>query len=172
MVGRIRRAHGVRGAWAVESMTDAPDVTFASGAVLYAGDRTGALTMVNDTPVAMTIEDGRKMNKEWLVRVTNVTDRDDADLWRGRYVLADVKDLPEPDEDEVYIFRLLGMTVEVAGEGPVGHVRDVYDAPQGLLLEVETATGRPLVPWHPAIVDHVDEDARVIVLKPLEGLLD
>lgn len=153
-------------------MTDAPDVIFASGAVLYAGDRTGNLSLLNDAPVALTIVDGRKMNKEWLVRVSSVTDRDDADLWRGRYVLADVNDLPEPDDDEVYIFKLIGMAVEVAGEGPVGHVRDVYDAPQGLLLEVETATGRPLVPWHPAIVDRVDEDARIIVLKPLEGLLD
>ena len=54
----------------------------------------------------------------------------------------------------------------------VGHVRDVYEAPQGLLLEVETATGRPLVPWHPGIIAHVDEAARVIVVKPLEGLLE
>ena len=64
------------------------------------------------------------------------------------------------------------MDVHVEGQGSVGHVRDVYDAPQGLLLEVETLTGRPLVPWHPGIVEHVDEEARIIVLKPLEGLLD
>lgn len=171
-MGRVRRAHGVRGAWAVESLTDTPDVVFASGAVVYAGDRKGALTAHDDGPIAMTIEDGRKMNKEWLVRVHSVTDRDDADLWRGRYLLVNVDDLPAPDEDEVYIFKLIGMAVEVDGQGAVGHVRDVYDAPQGLLLEVETATGRPLVPWHPDIVDRVDDVARVIVLKPLEGLLD
>ena len=95
-------------------------------------------------PVALRIEDGRKMNKEWLVRVREVADRDQADLWRGRYLLVDTARIPEPDEDEVYVFSL---------------------------LEVETATGRPLVPWHPGIVERVDEAARVIVLKPLEGLL-
>lgn len=153
-------------------MTDAPDVIFASGAIVFAGDREGALSQRDGAPVALTVEDGRPMNKEWLVRVREVTDRDDADLWRGRYLLVDASRLPEPEEDEVYVFSLIGMDVHVDGQGSVGHVRDVYDAPQGLLLEVETTTGRPLVPWHPEIVDHVDEEARVIVLKPLEGLLE
>lgn len=172
MVGRVRRAHGVRGAWAIEPMTDAPDVIFTSGAVVFAGDREGALTQQDGAPVPLTIEDGRPMNTEWLVRVREVTDRDQADLWRGRYLLVDAARIPEPDEDEVYVFSLIGMQVEVEGKGHVGRVRDVYEAPQGLLLEVETATGRPLVPWHPEIVARVDEDARLIVLKPLEGLLE
>jgi len=162
----------VRGAWAIEPMTDAPDVVFASGAIVFAGDREGVLSMKEGVPTALTVEDGRPMNKEWLVRVREVTDRDQADLWRGRYLLVDASRLPEPGEDEVYVFSLIGMEVQVDGQGMVGHVRDVYEAPQGLLLEVETATGRPLVPWHPGIVEHVDEEARVIVLKPLEGLLE
>ena len=168
----MRRAHGVRGAWAIEPMTDAPDVVFASGAIVFAGDREGVLSMKEGVPTALTVEDGRPMNKEWLVRVRELTDRDPADLWRGRYLLVDASRLPEPGEDEVYVFSLIGMEVQVDGQGTVGHVRDVYEAPQGLLLEVETATGRPLVPWHPGIVEHVDEEARVIVLKPLEGLLE
>lgn len=153
-------------------MTDAPDVIFASGAIVFAGDREGALTVKDERPMPLTVEDGRPMNKEWLVRVRELTDRDQADLWRGRYLLVDAARLPEPGEDEVYVFSLIGMDVQVDGQGSVGHVRDVYDAPQGLLLEIETATGRPLVPWHPGIVERVDEDARVIVLKPLEGLLE
>ncbi len=112
------------------------------------------------------------MNREWLVKFAEVNDRDIADTWRGRYLLADAASLPEPDEDEVYVFALIGMRVEVDGQGLVGHVRDVYDAPQGLLIEVETSTGRPLVPWRPEIVERVDEEARTIVLKPLDGLLE
>jgi len=157
----------VRGAFAVEALTAAPDVIFTSGAVLFAADRAGA-----PSPDGMLhIEDGRPMNREWLVKFSEVNDRDIADTWRGRYLLADAASLPEPDDDEVYVFALIGMRVEVDGQGFVGHVRDVYDAPQGLLLEVETATGRPLVPWRPEIVERVDEAARTIVLKPLDGLL-
>jgi 16S rRNA processing protein RimM len=164
----VRRAHGVRGAFAVEALTQSPDVIFASGAVIYAGDRQGAPAPEGE----LHIEDGRPMNREWLVKVAEVNDRDIADGWRGRYLLVDSSRLPAPSENEVYVFALIGMRVEVEGEGLVGHVRDVFDAPQGLLLEVETATGRPLVPWRPEIVASVDEERRTIVLKPLEGLLD
>ncbi|MCA0377422.1 MAG: ribosome maturation factor RimM [Gemmatimonadetes bacterium] len=172
VVGKVRRAHGVRGAWAVESVTDAPDAIFASGAVLFAGDRDGNPVLEQGAPVALHIEDGRPMNREWLVRVREVTDRDVADTWRGRCLLADADTLPEPDEDEIYIRDILGMQVAVEGLGVVGTVRDVYDAPQGFILEVETATGRPLVPWHDDLVQDVDEEARVITLAHLDGLLD
>lgn len=161
----------MRGGWAVESLSDAPDVMLASGAVLFAGDREGNLAPNADAQ-PLHVEDGRPMNKEWLVRVVEVTDRDVADGWRGRYLLADADTLPEPDDDEVYVGDLIGMRVEVEGRGLVGEVRDVYDAPQGYILEVETATGRPLVPYNDDLVLSVDEDTRIIVYAPLDGLFD
>ena len=167
MVGVVRRAHGVRGALAVESLIDAPDAIFASGAVLVAGDRHGNPS----THSELHIEDGRPMNREWLVKFAEIDSRDAADLWRGRYLLADRTRVPPLGADEVYIASLIGMQVEVEGQGRVGHVRDVYSAPQGLLIEVETATGTPLVPWRPELIVSVNEDTRTVVLKPLEGLL-
>jgi 16S rRNA processing protein RimM len=143
-------------------------VIFASGAVVIAGDREGNAAAEGE----LHIEDGRPMNREWLVKVREMDNRDVADTWRGRYLLADASRLPEPDADEVYVYSLIGMRVEVDGQGLVGHVRDVYDVPQGLVLEVETATGTPLVPWRPEIIRIVDEESRTIVLYPLEGLLD
>lgn len=161
----------MRGAWAVESLSGAPDVMLASGALLFAGDREGNLAP-DAAAQPLHVEDGRPMNKEWLVRVTEVTDRDIADSWRGRYLLADAATLPEADDDEIYVGDLIGMRVEVEGRGLVGHVRDVYDAPQGYILEVETATGRPLVPWNDDLVLSVDESAGTIVFAPLDGLFD
>jgi ribosomal 30S subunit maturation factor RimM len=40
------------------------------------------------------------------------------------------------------------------------------------VLEVETATGRPLVPWHDALVKSVNEETRTIVFASLAGLFD
>lgn len=168
MVGLVRRAHGVRGALAVESLVDAPAAIFASGAVLVAGDRQGNPAINGE----LHIEDGRPMNREWLVKFAEIDNRDAADLWRGRYLLADRARIAPLSDDQVYIASLMGMHVEVEGQGVVGHVKDVYNAPQGLLIEVQTATGTPLVPWRPELIARVDEDTRTIVLKPLEGLLE
>lgn len=166
--GRIRRAHGVRGAWAVEAMISAPGVIFAPGAVLIAADREGRPTAEGELHVA----DGRAMTREWLIRVAEITDRDQAELWRGRILLVDKAALPPPAEGEVDINALLGMEVRQEGVGKVGLVSDVYKAPQGLIIEVDTGKGHPLVPWHPDIVRKVDYEARTIELVILEGLLD
>ena len=43
MVGRVRRAHGIRGEIVVELMTDAPDAIFAAGARVFQGTAAGDL---------------------------------------------------------------------------------------------------------------------------------
>ncbi len=159
----------MRGGWAVESITDAPDVVFASGAVVVAGDRNGNVASEGE----LHIIDGRPMNKEWLVRVREVVDRDVADIWRGRYLLVDTALLPPANDDELYVASLIGMQVQVHGKGVVGSISDVYEAPQGLIIEVDTGKGtKPLVPWHPELIHDLNEEARVVTIAHLEGLLD
>ncbi len=168
IVGRVRRAHGVRGALAVESLIDSPDAIFASGGVIYAGDRNGAPSNEG----AMHIVDGRPMNNDWLVQVAEIDDRDVASNWRGRYLLADASLLSEEDEGVTVLLAYVGYEVEMDGRGVMGTVRDVYSAPQGPLLEVQTDNGMPLVPWRPEIVRAVDDEKRVVSLYALDGLLD
>ncbi|MEO7999506.1 MAG: ribosome maturation factor RimM [Gemmatimonadaceae bacterium] len=168
IVGRVRRAHGVRGALAVESLIDSPDAVFASGGVIYAADRNGAASDEG----AMHIVDGRPMNNDWLVQVAEIDDRDIAANWRGRYLLADASLLGEDDDGVAVLLNYVGYEVEMDGRGVVGTVRDVYSAPQGSLLEVQTDNGMPLVPWRPEIVREVNDEKRLVSLYELDGLLD
>ena len=168
IVGRVRRAHGVRGALAVESLIDSPDAIFASGGVIYAGDRNGAPSNEG----ALHIVDGRPMNNDWLVQVAEIDDRDVASNWRGRYLLADASLLSVEDEGVTVLLAYVGYEVEMDGRGVMGTVRDVYSAPQGPLLEVQTDNGMPLVPWHPEIVRTVNDEKRLVSLFALDGLLD
>ena len=48
IVGRVRRAHGVRGALAVESLIDSPAAIFVSGGVVYAGDSNAKIGVIVD----------------------------------------------------------------------------------------------------------------------------
>lgn len=169
VVGKVRRAHGVRGALAVESLIDTPDAVFASGGVIYAADRQGAATAEG----ALHIIDGRPMNNDWLVQVAEIDDRDVAANWRGRYLLADASLLGEADTGGVtQLLAYVGYEVSMDGRGVLGTVRDVYSAPQGALLEVQTDNGMPLVPWRPEIVREVNDQQRTVFLYALDGLLD
>ena len=168
IVGRVRRAHGVRGALAVESLIDTPDAVFAPGGVVYAADRDGQASSEGE----LHIVDGRPMNNDWLVQVAEIDDRDVAALWRGRYLLADASLLGDADDSIAQLLAYVGYEVTMDGRGMLGTVRDVYSAPQGPLLEVQTDNALPLVPWRTEIVRGVDDERRVIALYALDGLLD
>ncbi len=168
IVGRVRRAHGVRGALAVESLIDEPDAIFVSGGVVFAGDRTGK----ESSEGALHIVDGRPMNNDWLVQVAEIDDRDVAATWRGRYLLADADLLSDDDDGVTSLLAYIGYEVAMDGRGVLGTVRDVYSAPQGPLLEVQTDNGMPLVPWRTEIVRTVDDDKKIVLLFALDGLLD
>ncbi len=61
--------------------------------------------------------------------------------------------------------------MDVSGAS-LGRVRDVFEVPQGLLLEVASASGPVLVPFVEAIVVETDAAAGRIVLDPPAGLFE
>ena len=170
IVGRIRKAHGIRGELVVEPITDAPDAVFASGRRVFAGDTAGEL--VPDAP-PLDVVRSRAFKDGLLVTFASITDRNEAERWRDRYVLARPEDLPPIADDEIFVHDLLGLRVRRSSGEDIGAVIDIYELPQGLVLEIDRgAAGNVLVPFHESMVDRVDVDARLIVLDPPPGLLD
>src|SRR5258708_12288254 len=86
IVGRVRKAHGIRGELVVESITDAPDVVFASGRRVFAGTVTGDPL---PSRLELRVQSSRPFNEGLLIRFDGIADRTAADTWRGR-------DLPPP----------------------------------------------------------------------------
>ncbi len=169
IVGRIRKAHGIRGEVVVDLLTDAPDVLFASGRRVLVGTVGG-----NPDPrgTALHIESSRPFKDSWLVKAREIGDRNAAELWRDRYLLLPQDELPPPAEDELYIHDLIGMRVEEVSGAAVGTVAEVYELPQGLMLELAGERKGALIPFSDEIVTSVDADRRLIVIDPPVGLLE
>lgn len=169
IVGRVRRAHGVRGEVVVEIMTDAPDAIFASGARVFAG------TVNGDLPPhapALHVDGMRPFKDALLVTFAEIGDRNAADLWRDRYLLVPMDELELPSEDEVFLHDLVGLKVELANGEPVGEVIAFYDMPHTLLIEVARPAGAFLLPYNDEFVQEVDVEGGRLVVTPPEGLLD
>ena len=170
IVGRVRKAHGIRGELLVEPITDAPDAVFISGRRLFAGTATG-----DPSPDGQELHITAVRQHMESVRLTlaEVPDRSSAELWRGRFLLARRDELPPPADDEVYLHDLIGMQVVHVDGRALGEVMDTYDLPQGLMLDIRPVNGGPtyFVPWREEILVQVDETARVITVDPPEGLL-
>jgi len=177
IVGLIRKAQGIRGEVVVEALTDKPDVVFASGSRVFAGNAKGELTVNragrgDELPPTLTIEGSKPFKKGLIVQFEELRDRETAELWRGRYLLAPFAELPPPAEDEVYLHDLIGMKVESRAGEPIGEVTDLYELPQGVMLDVKTGRGSALIPYRPEIVVRTDVAARTVVIDESLGLTE
>jgi 16S rRNA processing protein RimM len=177
-VGLVRNAHGIRGELVVEAITDAPDAIFASGRRVYAGTA-GAKPArgggPDGLPPTLSIVSARPFKGGgYIVEFREIADRTAAQLWRGRYLLLPQDELAPPADDEIYYHDMLGMSVELEDGTVVGRVREVFELPQGLTLDVSRATGKGtvLIPYRPEIVLLADMERRTFVVAPPLGLLD
>ncbi|HVE78416.1 MAG TPA: ribosome maturation factor RimM [Gemmatimonadaceae bacterium] len=169
IVGRVRNAHGIRGELVVEPITDAPDAVFASGRRLFAGTMRGDLSPKGET---LTVRGARPFKGGWIVAFAEIADRTTAESWRERYFLLPRDELEPPAEGEVYLHELLGMTVEERGR-VLGRVKDYYELPQGLVLDVALdAGGTVMVPYTEGVVRTVAAAERRLVVELPPGLLE
>ncbi|CAN5860507.1 ribosome maturation factor RimM [soil metagenome] len=173
IVGRVRKAHGIRGEVVVEVITDAPDAVFACGRRVFAGTATGD---ISPSRQELHVRSVRPFNEGILVGFTEVPERNAAELWRGRYLLLPAGEVAPPDDDEVYLHELIGMRVELTGGQPVGTIEELYELPQGLALDVRLVEPRDgetvLLLYDDQTIASVDKVARVIVVTPPDGLLE
>jgi 16S rRNA processing protein RimM len=170
IVGRVRNAHGLRGELVIEVITDAPDAVFAPGRRVFAGTVAG-----DPAPDARTLEvvQASPFKGGLRVRFAEIADRTEAENWRERYLLIPSAEGEPLGEGEVYLHDLPGMTVELESGQPVGVVREVYELPQGIMLEVDrgSAASSVMIQYDP-VVSSVDREARRIQIAPPDGLLD
>jgi 16S rRNA processing protein RimM len=173
IVGRVRKAHGIRGEVVVEAITDAPDAVFAPGRRVFAGTAAGDLA---PNRTELHVDSSRPFNEGLLVGFAEVPDRNVAETWRGRYLLLPADEIPAPGDEEIYVHELLGMRVELESGELVGTVDETYELPQGLALDVRRAPPREketlLILYDDRTIASVDKNSRVIVVTPPEGLLE
>jgi 16S rRNA processing protein RimM len=169
IVGRVRRAHGIRGELAVEVITDAPDAVFAPGARVFAGTTTGDLARDR---MELHVVQASPFKGGMIVTFREITDRTQAERWRDRYFLVPAAEVAQPEGDEVFVHELIDMRVVRTSGEEVGTVIDVYDLPQGLTLDVQRENGTVMLPFSERVVVGVDREARVITVDPPDGLLD
>jgi 16S rRNA processing protein RimM len=167
-VGLLKKPHGVKGDVLVYPMTDAPEEIFRAGRVLAVLDRQGEAT--GET---LTVQRGRAYQRAWLLHFEGLDDRTALETMRERYLGITIGEARPLAEGEFYLHELVGLAVTKYGDGLVGTVREVVEAPQGPLLVVPGEGGKEhLIPFRAGLVRRVDRATRTIVIDPPAGLLE
>ncbi len=150
-VGRVDRAHGLRGEVIVALLTDRTE-RVAPGSRLWVGDH--EREVLRSTP----------HQHRWIVAFSGVEGRDEAEALRGRRLAA--PPLPT-DDDALWVHELVEAAVELADGTVVGRVTAVQDNPAHELLVLDSGALVPVV----FVTDASGLPDR-IVIDPPEGLLD
>lgn len=179
IVGRIRRAQGIRGDLAVEMITDDPDRFFAPGKRLVAGTVDGDVARhpadrrnPDSTQELVIAQAAPQHRGGMIVHFEGIDDRTAADAWRGRFLLVPANELVPPAEDEVFLHDLIGVRVTGTDGRELGTVAGWYELPQGVTLELTGPAANVLVPYRPDLVREVDLDARTMTVDTTSGLFD
>jgi 16S rRNA processing protein RimM len=167
-VGRLLKAHGLKGALKLELYTDDPDGRFVPGAVF-------TLQVPESSPwhgKSVTVREFRWMNSHPVVFLEDVDDRSAAESLVRAILWIDQDGAIESSEDDAwYDHQLVGLDVIRDGE-TVGRVLRVDHFPAQDLLIVRSGDREVLVPFVKAIVPEVDVAAGRVVVTPPPGLFE
>ncbi|MGH3424303.1 MAG: ribosome maturation factor RimM [Nocardioidaceae bacterium] len=166
VIGKVGRAHGVRGEVAVEVRTDEPERRFAPGSVLCFEGRGG--------DGDLTVTSARPHSGRLLVRFEQVDDRSAAEALRGATLSVEVDQREHPeDPEEYYDHQLVGLEARTGPGDVVGAVAEVLHLPAQDTLSITTpAGGEVLVPFVADLVPEVHVDDGYLVVADVPGLLD
>jgi len=166
VVGRIGKAHGIKGEVSVDPRTDEPDRRFAIGTALAAARPNGSDART------LTVKTTRWHQDRLLVVFEEIPDRNVAEASRGLVLTTtvDLADTPD-DPDEFYDHQLVGLAALTTDGVDIGTVTEVIHAGGQDLLAIKTATGEVLVPFVQALVPMVDLAAGRLEIADRPGLL-
>ena len=152
IVGKVGRAHGIRGDVFVDVVTDEPKRRFAVGARLRSDDGT-------TLEVASVKHHGGRL----LLSFTGLTSRTAVERLTGTRLLA----------EEYFDRQLVGLEVRRADGSPVGIVAAVQHMPAQDLLVVDVGADEVrLVPFVAALVPTVDLAKQYLQLADVQGLVE
>jgi 16S rRNA processing protein RimM len=166
-VGRLTKAHGLKGGLKLELFTDDPDKRFTPGASF-------SLQVPDTSPwhgKRLELAELRWYNGQPVGFFTGVTDRTGAESLVKAILWVDQDPDEAAEDDAWYDHQLVGLDV-VRDGATVGVIDRLEHLPAQDLLVVKVGDREVLVPFVRAIVPEVDLDAGRVVVTPPDGLFE
>lgn len=155
-IGRVSKAHGIRGEVVVVTHDAESDVLSDADTIWVGG-------------VARKIVEARGTHRGWLVAFEGVATRNDAELLRGQLVEVDREALAL-EEDDVLLSDLVGCKVVKLDGAPWGTIAAIDGGGMQDLLVIHDGEVERLLPLVDAFVINIDVAAGVVTVDPPDGL--
>ena len=115
----------------------------------------------------------RQVGKKIIASIEECKDRNSAFLFNGIHILALREDFPKTNNDEYYIFDLLGCTVIDIKKNTLGIVEDIKNFGAGDLIEINHPDKKNFyIPMNEDNLIKININEKNIIVDPILGLLD
>jgi 16S rRNA processing protein RimM len=159
-VGRITRAHGVKGEVAVLLLSEV-ESRFEHGSQLH-------LDGSDERP--LTVVASRSHGGRVLVRFDEVADRTAAEALAGRYLLVPAESAPDPPQGAYWAHQLVGCRVRTEAGRQLGEITEVVHSPANDVWVAAMGSEEVLIPALRTVVVSVDVEGGMVVVRDVEGL--
>ena len=160
-VGKVVKTHGIKGQ--VRIYGGGPQ-TFAKGTVVILENMQG----VRKT---LTIDTSRPQRQLTILSFREVKKVKEAEALVGCSVYVAKENLEPLPADEFYWHQILDMEVRTESGISLGKVEGIFPTRSNDVFVVEKNGGEVLIPATDEIVVKVDLQEKVMIIRPLEGML-
>lgn len=163
--GKALKPHGLKG--------ELSTIWFADSPLLLSGLPRLFLGFPGSRPRAFNIISWRKHKDKYLLILDKIQGRDSAQTWQGADIFLKRKDMPEPEEDEAYLFEILGCRVYLPDLAYLGVIDEFLDHNGSEVWRIMTDAGQEvLFPVNEIFIKNIDTENKKIIIDPPEGLLE
>ncbi len=160
VVGKLRRAHGVRGEMIMEVMTDFPE-RLSKGKQVFLGEQRQTVT----------IRGKRNHAEGMLIAFEGYETPESMAGLRNQLVYVRSREIPRLEEGEYYHHQLIGLQVVSVDGRSIGIVEDILQTGAHDVLLARSETGAEiLIPTADPFIANIDLDKRVIRVHMLPGM--
>lgn len=163
LLGRITKPHGIRGEVKVAPFSRQPENFLDYKELLVSPED-------SERRSPYKVDKARVLGKQVLLQLQGCGTRSQAEELAGCRVWIRRQDLPQPGDNEFYLFELENKTVVTADGVELGQVTGILDTPAHDILSI-TGRGREyLIPLEAGFIKEIGDDKVVLDVPP--GLLD
>ncbi len=163
LIGQVTKAHGIKGELKIMAFSgQLQSITQHNSLILVS--RQGQISP------AFKVVRSRIGNKEAIVHLKGVSDRNDAEKLCKHGVLVHKDDLPILAADELYLHELEGLQVKTEEGQVLGRIESFFSNGVQDILVVGTGKKEFLIPLIPGMISKRNE--KCVTIAPPPGLLD
>jgi 16S rRNA processing protein RimM len=168
ILARVLRPHGVRGDLSVQVITSFPE-RMRDLDVVYVGADPAEPRRLTEQHVTWA---RRHKNDQWLIHLDGIEDRDEADAFRSQYVCVSLADAVPLEDDEVYLFQVIGLDVHTVEGEALGRVIDIIETGANDVYVVRGENyGEILIPAIDDVILNISVETGVMTVRLPAGLL-